>query len=102
MTDQRRFPFFVNGEFWKEVEVSEDTIKQGYCVTYATTRIEKLLLDIGWNSNITKSLCKNIVFRLAEMVETKGDYTARWFSGFWVFDSSLYLEDGKLYYKEIK
>jgi len=90
MTKQRIFPFMVNGQFWKEIEVSEEDIKKGHTVVYV---IEKA--DIFNNSAMTN--VKRVIFQLCELAETANDYVARWFVGFWITDNRLYIEDGSLY-----
>ena len=98
MTEQRIFPFMVNGQFWREIEVDDKILKYGRMVVPVRTETDSALYDVS-DPNPT-AIVKHVVFQLAELGESKNNYVARWFHGFWVVDDSLYLKDEKLYLKQ--
>ena len=90
MTEQRIFPFFVNGVFWKNMAVDEEIIKRG--------RIDYSVIPKEFNKcPLTK--IKQIFFQLAECAQQKNGMVANWISGFWLCDEELYIEDKHLYLK---
>ena len=116
MTEQRIFPFFVNGEFWKTMEVSEDEIKRGEKIYHVTKRFR-----ISKESRVyptTDLIAKKVIFSLTEVREYYPDnfplpkdcigrmlfrnYMARWFSGFWLVDKDIEIEDNRLFLREQK
>jgi len=97
MTKQRIFPFIVNGKFWKELEVNEKAIREGHIVVTALTSNNDFYFS-GVMPEITVKM-RHVVFQLAEVTETINPYKANWFSGFWIVDDKLYIEDENLYTK---
>jgi len=111
MTQQRIFPFFVNGQFWMEREVTEDDKWRGYISYYVASRLEAYNNPNNvFPSKTIKTKC--IRFQLVEIQEYYPDnisdgsyknfknYMARWFTGFWVVDENIEICNGNLYFKE--
>lgn len=97
MTDQRIFPFFVNGQFWKRIEVEAKHIKQGYYHLPVVSR------DFVVDGPMSQVVCREALFHLASiMAEAKGSYRAEFFTGFWVIDPNLELEDVSLYCRAVE
>ncbi len=101
MTEQREFPFFVNGEYWKTVKVEEKIISQGFMLWVVC---EKIRFTSYTDLTPTSSIMKHVRFQLAEVIENYGgsNYRARFFTGFWVCDKNIKMEGNALYLKEIK
>ena len=87
------FPFFVNGEMWQMRTVGDRDIRQGYAVIHVTTRPPDL------RQFETHGIVEKKVFTLAEMGEKKGPMVANWFSGFWLSDDDVELDEGRLFLK---
>lgn len=114
MTSQRIFPFFVNGQFWQEIEVTEEDLRRGikfYCVTTRPCFAERSTPDM-------MATMKKVMFQLAEVIENYPEnkptteqergvesfksfrnHMATWFTGFWVVDKDLYFDRQRLYLK---
>lgn len=50
--------------------------------------------------NKDSGLFRQVRFQLAEVAQSKNGFCAGWFTGFWLVDDNLYLEDGKIYLKD--
>jgi len=113
MTEQREFPFFVNGQFWKILEVTEEDIRKGY-KDWVVLPEPKFITEFTTEKYIPKVLINiyHVRFQLVEVrefyPENKQDedvklfnnfrnYMAVWFTGFWVCDKNVYLKNGVLY-----
>jgi len=97
MTDQRIFPFYVNGEFWMRSLVSETELLHGYSIRYISTKMPAVSCCINLKET---SKMKMVNFQLAEIRQIKGDFLAEWFDGFWVVDDDLEMKDGEVYLKD--
>ena len=96
MTDQRRFPFFVNGRFWRFMDVEKSIIHKGAILISVSTRPE-----YSQHPAISMTM-KHVPFQLAQCGESKHDMVAHWIQGFWVVDSELELDkEGSLYLKDL-
>jgi len=98
MTGQREFPFFVNGQYWKKICVSEDSIRQGRTPYHVTTKLDYHILPEDAMPSIMATM-KNVVFQLVECAQLYNSMIAHWNQGFWLCDDNVYLEDGNLYLK---
>ena len=97
MTDQRIFPFFVNGVYWKKIQIDERAIKEGYFIQCVVTKPQPI-----FNSDEMPDMMahmKRVLFQLVECAEQKNRMIANWTQGFWVCDDELYIEDDGLYMK---
>lgn len=122
MTEQRYFPFFVNGQFWHDEYVNENDIKTGTAIRTFTSKFERVTKDTEFDiSRMMK--CKRVNFRLANIREYYSDnaleafaakvskndrgylafknYMAEMIVGFWVCDKELYLETDPCGYKQV-
>lgn len=100
MTDQRIYPFMVNGQFWKRMAVDVKCLDKGEIVIYVATKIPIVALK---SDKIENKLCqsKMIVFKLVEAAQNYGKYIYKWFQCFYVIDEDLYLtENNELYLKD--
>ena len=100
MTDQREFPFFVNGQFWRFNTVTESDIRRGFIYQCVITK-PKCIVITNDNMPDLMSTMKKVSFQLVECGEQQYRMVAHWVQGFWVIDSELVLDDrGCLYLKE--
>ena len=96
MTEQREFPFFVNGRFWRFMNVEKSIIYKGFVDIPVCTRPRYI-----YNEQPTMLNMKKIIFQLAECGEQKYNMVAHWTQGFWIVDSDLELDEQKhLYLKD--
>lgn len=96
MTDQRIFPFFVNGIYWRKLAVDEQAIRQGFVLRHVTTQLTACSRLPGPE---TMAAMKKICFQLAECGEQQHGMVAHWVQAFWICDEELEIEDGHLYLK---
>lgn len=95
MTDQRKFPFFVNGEFWRLMDIEESILCKGFIHIVVSKRPEYV-----YAPHPVPMTIKNITFQLAECAEQKYNMIAHWIQGFWIVDPELELDkQGHLYLK---
>lgn len=96
MTGQRIFPFLVNGQFWKKMEITEEVIRRGeiYIV------VMKVLSSKDLNTHQAYCNMRRIRFALVESFQEKHGYASQWFECFWVVDDDVYLDQDKIYLKE--
>ena len=98
MTEQREFPFFVNGRFWKTIVIDESIIRCGR-MEYAVMTHSLLSIVADSDMGDMMATMKKVTFQIVELCENKADYRAHWFSGFWLCDNEVYLEEGNIYIK---
>ena len=90
-TEQRSFPFFVNGQYWKNMTIDELNIRDGrfiYPIMTQTGEMPDMMAPM-----------KKVVFQLAECSEQKNGRMANWISGFWLCDDDIYFEKENIYLK---
>lgn len=118
MTEQRIFPFFVNGQIWRTIEVDECDIQNGRKVMVVMSKLSPISdLDDAMPEMMATS--QRVCFQLAQIREyypenkpkseqeedvesykSFKNYMAEWFTGFWVCDKRLVLEDSRLYLRK--
>jgi hypothetical protein len=98
MTEQKEFPFFVNGQYWKTVSVGESIIRQGHMEYAVMTELRCAVMSDEMPAAMAKM--KYVRFQLVECGEQKYNMVARWHQGFWLVDDDIYIEDGNIYMKE--
>ena len=80
--------FYINGEMWKRLEVTDSDIKKRCKEYHVATKMPSAVCSMDEAIDMHLSVMKKVIFRL----------TAR--LTFALYDEDLYFEDGNVYLKE--
>lgn len=80
--------FYVNGEYWKQLEVPAKSIDRHFFEYHVATKTPSAVCSMDEAIDMNLSVTKKVIFRLTAM-ET-----------FAIYDEEIYLEGDCLYLKE--
>lgn len=79
------FRLYVNGNFWKNLDVRDDDIEKGYFQYHVSTKPPYVVLSVEEVPD-EMAMMKRVYFKKSDL-------------GFMIYDDELYLEEGNLYLK---